>query len=101
MPDSMPPPSGTPSKGSEEPGKTYPNGGRPEPPMEVVTKGWWTLREERTPRSRQETRRPPQPEIAYFRSRLNSPEPYTTTCRNPPAIHKFFMKLIIWPVSPG
>jgi hypothetical protein len=50
MPDSMPPPSGTPSKGSEEPGKTYPNGGRPEPPMEVVTKGWWTLREELVPR---------------------------------------------------
>jgi hypothetical protein len=42
-----------------------------------------------------------QPEIAYFRSRLNAPEPFTTTCRNPPAIHKFFMKWIIWPVSPG
>ena len=50
MAASVPPASGTPSEESEEPGKTYPNGGRPEPPMEVVTKGWWTLREELVPR---------------------------------------------------
>jgi hypothetical protein len=50
MPDAMPPAFGTPSEESQEPRETYPNGGRPEPPMRVVTKDWWTWREQLVPR---------------------------------------------------
>jgi len=32
-----------------QPRKTYPNGGRPEPLMQVVTRGWWTLKVEQIP----------------------------------------------------